>query len=740
MTRKANKVPAVSAVSRFVSPTWLAAACSLCGLLGIHVFIGFGFDTKGWSFDDTEPDVVAITKKRPKKKVIRRIVRRRPSGDSAASVGAATAGGVAALPAANAPKSGGTGDGSASAGSADVLDDGQNQDAAENSEPVPCEVRRGGRDRRVCGPMPNAKQEDRHRPDVYFLDAVMFLRLSSREQDSNLLRWLQWVRFAGVERVYLYDTGYRFNEGCAIDQDGIAELVSDGFVVIKKWDLAKWPNDRQLQIWQDVNRRFPTHHWRMYLDVDEYILAPNDTHSGFVKRYLMKIPQQVGVIQIHNFLFGGLDLSSYEVNVSQATHSLPERYFYRYPDDEAEADTNTKYIAHMSRTCSLSIYFARPCEGFKVRSTMPNNMRFNHYNVRRTAGMKFKLIEDRLIEDYVAKLAAAPVKSLPANWRQKALDKLGSKKGKRDSSPSDDEENASSVGEKPKGKRGEGSKGVTMHRRCSLPPGKPYEKAYSPNAYFLDAAIYVRMTSKTPYAMVMQWLLWAQYAGAERIYMYDIGYLSTDKCVSNVPGIGKMVTSGFLIIKKWDLPKWPEDRQLHIWRDVNGRYPTSQWRMYLSIEEYVFSPSDYDMGFARRLLERTASQYGAVQLQNFVFSGDIQNPDGYSEESLYNGEVALPEKHLRRVADGDAAKDFRTKYIAHMQRTCALLIHTARPCDAFKLRKPTPDKIRFHTYETSWQPDDASDGDKLVEDRTMAKVFRRGIEAMNHTLNNLVRD
>merc|ERR1712029_304316 len=199
----------------------------------------------------------------------------------------------------------------------------------------------------------------------------------------------------------------------------------------------------------------------------------------------------------------------------------------------------------------------------------------------------------------------------------------------------------------------------------------------------------------------------------------------SDKCVMNAAGIIKMINSGFLIVKKWDLPKWPEDRQLHIWRDVNGRYPTTQWRMYLSIEEYIFSPEDTESGFGKRYLERTASQVGVVQMQNFVFSGEGDAVRGVG-----------PETYVRRMADGDAAKDFRTKYIAHMQRTCALLIHSARPCDAYKLRKPLQEKLRFNTYEVSWQPD-PTDGERLVMDKTMQKVFMKAITTVNATFNKV---
>jgi len=345
-------------------------------------------------------------------------------------------------------------------------------------------------------------------------------------------------------------------------------------------------------------------------------------------------------------------------------------------------------------------------------------MRFNHYNVRRTAGMKFKLIEDRMIEEPVARAAQVPMPVLPPDWREKQ--RLRDRQGK-----ADDEDGHSG---KDKSKRGGRSDGP--QRRCPVQKS-PGEKSHNPSTFFLDAAIYVRLTADTPYVIVMHWLLWMQYAGVERVYMYDIGYLSTDKCVSNVPGISKLVANGFLIIKKWDLPKWPEDRQLHIWRDVNGRYPTTQWRMYLAIEEFIFSLLDSDAGFAKRLLERTASQYGVIQLQNFVYSGEIFES---TEKLLPDSERGAPEKHIRRVADGDAARDFRTKYIAHMQRTCALLIHTARPCDNFKLRKPTPEKLRFNTYETTWRPDETSDTEKLVEDFAMAKVFRRAIEASNRSL------
>eukprot|EP00928_Gymnodinium_smaydae_P061732 TRINITY_DN45754_c0_g1_i1.p1 TRINITY_DN45754_c0_g1~~TRINITY_DN45754_c0_g1_i1.p1 ORF type:complete len:730 (+),score=120.64 TRINITY_DN45754_c0_g1_i1:55-2244(+) len=691
-----------------------AALCGVCGLLCLHVLFSDSLSGPlslgGVQTPSRHPDRLARKRRRSRNR--RRTTARRSGAGNGTVVASVTDINVNAAKSAGAEDAGGGGKAGGDSGSASAA-----ASAGVDSE----DEAKLSYTRRKCT-LSAPAQEERHRPELYFLDAVCFVRLQRRGPDANLVRWLQWMRYAGVERIYMYDTGYTALQGCAIDVPGVAEMVADNFLIIKKWDLARWPNDRQLQIWQDVNRRFPTHHWRMYLDTDEYLIAPNDTASGFAKRYLARMPQKVGVVQLHNFVFGGIDLLSYEVNVSEGTHALPERLNYRLPDEDGEADTNTKYIAHMSRTCSLSIYFARPCEGFKIRSTMPSNMRFNHYNPKKTQGAKLRLVEDRLIEAPLEKAAKMRQAPLPNGWLERARSR-----GSKDAEAEGGKNRKGGVVEDPELlDRAAAVRAPVGKRKCPPTPKAP--SSHSPGAFFLDAAIYVRLTERMPYEILTDWLLWMHYAGVERIYLYDIGYLSTDKCVVAAPGIMRLVNAGFLVIKKWDLPKWPDDQQLHIWRDVNGRFPTSQWRMYLSVEEYLFSAEDTQSGFARRYLQKTSNQVGSVQMQNFVFSGDADDVD-----SLPRDHQSWPERHIQRVGDSDAAKDFRTKYVAHMQRTCALLIHTARPCDAYKLRKPLPDKLRFNTYEISWRPE-AGD-DKLVTDKSLSKVFRKAIESSNKTFN-----
>ena len=127
-----------------------------------------------------------------------------------------------------------------------------------------------------------------------------------RTDDSNILRWLEWQRYIGVDHVLMYDTGFPDkNDPRIIDVPGVQELVDRGYVTVVKFPMVMKAPEQQKPFIRDVNEKFPAKGWRLFLDFDEFVFSPRDTEPGFLRRRLAKLDKNVAILFLHNYIFGG---------------------------------------------------------------------------------------------------------------------------------------------------------------------------------------------------------------------------------------------------------------------------------------------------------------------------------------------------------------------------------------------------------------------------------------------------
>lgn len=399
---------------------------------------------------------------------------------------------------------------------------------------------------------------------------------------------------------------------------------------------------------------------------------------------------------------------AYEVDVSISTHALPERFVHRVPD-RGEV-YGLWYITYMPRTCPASVWPPKPCGSFKLHAAKTRVMRMNLYNKK--LPKEAKLIywaEDRSLSDAVNRSAALALPTLPSDWWRRIRKKI--RHQQTTTTTTLDIVTTTTV-----------TKGSGIRNRTARCP--PVPKRHGLSKVSMDAVTFVKLNEKSSYERITHWLLWMYFSGVDRVYMYDVGYHLTDKCVTNAPGVTEMIHIGFLVVKKWEMAKWPSNQQLHIWRDANMRFPTAKWRAFLTLRSYLFSTFDLAKGFLRRHIDRVPSQVGVVQLQSAVFSAG-------ATYVKHNG--SWPIRLVRRTAVGEDADNLGTAYIAHMQKTCDTLSWTARPCLSYKVGQPHPDKLRANVYDSRASAEKSRG--KKVEDTKLQQIFLKAITSANSSVH-----
>ena len=146
------------------------------------------------------------------------------------------------------------------------------------------------------------------------VDAVLFCRIYKEDTKAQLgvrelVEWFEWMAYAGVEHVYLYDTRWPDRPEEALDTDPhVREFIETGFVTYHDWSQVGWRGDhkQQLSAYADAGRRYPhAARWRLALDMDEYPHIPADAERGFLARWLEALGDGVGLVFLTNAVYGG---------------------------------------------------------------------------------------------------------------------------------------------------------------------------------------------------------------------------------------------------------------------------------------------------------------------------------------------------------------------------------------------------------------------------------------------------
>ena len=154
----------------------------------------------------------------------------------------------------------------------------------------------------------------------YYLVAVLLVRIyyvdPAKLTTREMLQWLQYLRYAGVEHVYVYDAYVYKNES---QIKALKPFLDDGYVTYVDWSSRAYPysiQGTQVAAYQDCMDKWGKDSvWQVAIDIDEYPFSPSDTSENFLPRFLRKfsgVNRNAAEITMLNFLFLGKPLSEVE--------------------------------------------------------------------------------------------------------------------------------------------------------------------------------------------------------------------------------------------------------------------------------------------------------------------------------------------------------------------------------------------------------------------------------------------
>ena len=146
----------------------------------------------------------------------------------------------------------------------------------------------------------------------YFLTAVLLVRIYEKDKakltTAEMKMWLQYLRYAGIEHVYIYDAFVYQNES---QLPHLREFLKDGYVTYVDWHIHNpyTISGTQVTAYQNCIDLYKYEsRWQAAIDIDEYPFSPVDQSPGFLKRYIQQYEMEcpkVSEISMENFLFLG---------------------------------------------------------------------------------------------------------------------------------------------------------------------------------------------------------------------------------------------------------------------------------------------------------------------------------------------------------------------------------------------------------------------------------------------------
>ena len=208
----------------------------------------------------------------------------------------------------------------------------------------------------------------------YFLTAVFIARIYEKDLSemttAEIKQWLVYLRYAGVEHVYLYDLWYLPGES---QREALDVFIREGFVTYTDWHKYN-PYVReksQLPAYQHCIDHFGKEsEWQAAIDIDEYPFSSDDTDPGFMHRFVKKYSKEhsdISEITMQNYLYLGEKNKSGELLIEQLwrhTHG-PSNSLVK-PIYKPTAIKRAQ-VHHNNRRSGLT------------RNAPDNGLRFNHY-------------------------------------------------------------------------------------------------------------------------------------------------------------------------------------------------------------------------------------------------------------------------------------------------------------------------------------------------------------------------
>ena len=205
-------------------------------------------------------------------------------------------------------------------------------------------------------------QLERKTKPPYFLTAVLLVRIYDTDKakltSEEMLQWLMYLRYAGVEHVYIYDAYVFTNES---QRNVLRFFIDEDYVTYIDWHNRAFPysiKGTQISAYQDCIEKWgKSSTWQTAIDIDEYPFSPNDPKPGFLRRFLSSYSdskyrnQRVSQISMQNFLFLGkpLDKKFHPLLIDRILRRTPGvsnhlvKSIYR-PGEVSNADVHRHFL------------------------------------------------------------------------------------------------------------------------------------------------------------------------------------------------------------------------------------------------------------------------------------------------------------------------------------------------------------------------------------------------------------
>ena len=278
-------------------------------------------------------------------------------------------------------------------------------------------VRRPG----FCADAPLVANRSRARP--FFLVAALHLRLYADDPAGltivDFMHWLTWHRFAGVERVFVFDAHVKESERFG-SHAAVRGAVDSGFLTYVDWgDVAKRNvrDDGSLRARHVAAVQLPAMveawrlardeaKWMLFIDVDEYAQVPGAAaEPGFLARRVRDVgrrsnsrgrPVRVSQIVFPTVIFEGpRDAARGPMLAQQVSRARDARHNKSATKSAVRLDALAEVNVHRS-----SVDFGETVALDRSRAFV------GHYHAGRTVGFKGAFYGESGADDYGATDAA----------------------------------------------------------------------------------------------------------------------------------------------------------------------------------------------------------------------------------------------------------------------------------------------------------------------------------------------
>ena len=146
----------------------------------------------------------------------------------------------------------------------------------------------------------------------YFLTALLAVRIyeddKSELKSIHMKQWLAYLRYAGVEHIYVFDLWELPGES---QREELDLFIREGYVTYTdRHDLTPYTlqKTKMPSYQQCIDEYGPESTWQVAIDIDEYPFSSKDTDPGFFHRFVKSYSEanpSVSEITMSNFLYLG---------------------------------------------------------------------------------------------------------------------------------------------------------------------------------------------------------------------------------------------------------------------------------------------------------------------------------------------------------------------------------------------------------------------------------------------------